>query len=106
METNNNNLLFATSAVDRIKMVKAMEFIARQVNDEEVFEEWLMDGVADGDIVYGSLSVDAVDFSGLDYYIDDKHFAELMDTFLSVMKSAKRSGGLYCGNIVSGKKGE
>lgn len=26
---------------ERIKLVKAMEFIARQVNDEEVFEGWL-----------------------------------------------------------------
>ena len=99
---DNEKLLFATSAVERIKMVKAMEFIARQVNDEEVFEAWLMDGVADGDIRYGDLSADAVDFSGLDYYIEDDHFAELMETFLSVMKGAKRSGGLYCGNVVSG----
>ena len=101
MNMSNENLLFGTSAVERIKMVKAMEFIARQINDEEVFEEWLMDGVADGDIRYADLSVDAVDFSGLDYYIEDEHFAELMETFLSVMKGARRSGGLYCGCIVS-----
>lgn len=100
----NNELLFGTQMVERIKMVKAMEFIARQINDEEVFEEWLMDGVADGDIRYGDLSVDASDFSEFDYYIEDEHFAELMETFLSVLKSAKRSGGLYCGNVVSGVK--
>ena len=42
---------------ERIKLVKAMEFVARQVNDEEVFEGWLINGVADGDIEYGSLEV-------------------------------------------------
>lgn len=43
--------------IERIKCVKAMEFLARQINDEEVFEEWLMDGVADGDIDVGDLDV-------------------------------------------------
>ena len=41
---------------DRVKMVKAMEYIARQVNDERVFDYWLSLGVADGDIEYGDLS--------------------------------------------------
>ena len=36
--------------LERAKMVKAMEFIARQINDENVFEGWLMEGVADEDI--------------------------------------------------------
>ena len=84
---------------ERIKMVKAMEFIARQVNDEEVFEEWLLDGVADGDIPYTDIG-DSV-FSGyLDCYIEDKAFAELMHTFLRVMANALKSGGLYCDGIL------
>ena len=41
---------------ERVKMVKAMEFICRQINDEDVFMGWLMNGVADGDIEYGDLS--------------------------------------------------
>lgn len=82
---------------ERIKMVKAMEFIARQINDEMVFESWLMCGVADGDIEYGDLTRDEVD----DYYIDDSNFAELMDLFLRLMVRAKKSGGLYCDGIVS-----
>lgn len=36
-------------------MVKAMEYIARQINDEEVLMPWLQLGVADGDIYYGDL---------------------------------------------------
>ena len=34
----------------RIRMVKAMEEIIRNLNDEEEIEYWLMYGVADGDI--------------------------------------------------------
>ena len=84
--------------MERAKMVLAMEYIARQVNDEEVMEEWLMYGVADGDVSYGDLSrIETV----WDYIEDDESFAELMGTFLSVMSGAKKSGGLYCGNAVS-----
>ena len=88
--------------VERIKMVKAMEFIARQINDEEVFENWLISGVADGDIEYGDLEmpIKAEDQDYMDYYIDDKHFADLMHTFLEVMSDAYDSGGLYCDEIL------
>ena len=83
------------NAKERYEMVRAMETIARTVNDEDVFEGWLMCGVADGDIDETTTDEE------LEYYIDDKHFAELMDTFLRVMSRAKRSGGLYCDGIVS-----
>ena len=89
--------------IERIKMVKAMEFIARQINDEDVFEHWLMYGVADGDIAYGNLNIELDDEAVLDYYIDDQSFASLMDDFLTVMAdSSKDGGGLYCDGVVSG----
>lgn len=84
---------------DRVKMVKAMEYIARQINDEDVFWGWLMEGVADGDIYYGDLTPD--DDGTLEYYIKDDNFADLMDTFLWCMRRAYKSGGLYCDGIVS-----
>jgi hypothetical protein len=89
--------------IERVKMVKAMEFIARQVNNENVFEHWLILGVADGDIEYGDLSVaeNVEDDEAAWYVDDDKNFAELMETFLSVMRSAKKDGGLYCDGVVS-----
>ena len=95
-------------ATERIKMVKAMEFIARQVNHEGVFEHWLALGVADGDIEYGDLSVpvDVEEDGALWYADDDKCFAELMDTFLDVMSSARKRGGLYCDGVVSKADGE
>ncbi len=86
---------------ERIKMIKAMEFITRQMNDEERFECWLYNGVADGDIEYGDLDVKGTDAEELEYYLDDTTFADLMDTFLYCMKEARKSGGLYCDNVVS-----
>ena len=91
------------NAEERIKMVKAMEFIARSVNDEEVFMPWLVIGVADEDIEYGDLA--GGDDGTLEAYTDDDaDFADLMDTFLNVMNGARRSGGLFCDGVVS--KGE
>lgn len=82
--------------IERKRVVRAMELIARQVNDEDVFESWLMCGVADGDIDYDG------DLTQVDeYYCEDEHFADLMETFLDVMKAAKKSGGLYCDDVVS-----
>ncbi|MBQ0166906.1 MAG: hypothetical protein KBT02_07370 [Treponema sp.] len=89
------------STKERIIAVKAMEFLARQVNDEEVFELWLSEGVADGDIEYGDMNVTEEDEENLEYYIRDEEFADLMDTFLQLMKAAKRSGGLWCGGVTS-----
>lgn len=84
---------------ERTKMVKAMEFIARQINDEEVFEGWLINGVADGDIEYGDLTVG--EDEDLSYYLDDDNFAYLMACFLRRMAAARKSGGLYCDKVLS-----
>jgi len=87
------------NAVERIKMVKAMEYICRQINDEMVFDTWLMNGVADGDIEYGDLSEE--NDGMMDYYIDDEQLSELMRCFLNRMRRARESGGLYCDGVVS-----
>ena len=81
---------------ERKKMVLAMEFIARQINDEDVFEKWLMLGVADGDIDYGSMDLNVVD----EYYTEDENFKYIMSLFLRVMVGVYNSGGLYCNGIV------
>lgn len=79
----------------RAKLVRAMETVARCVNDEDVFYRWLLCGVADGDI-----DEDVTD-EDLEYYCKDKTFADLMERFLDLMTAAKRSGGLYEDRIVS-----
>lgn len=88
--------------IERVKMVKAMEFIARQVNDENVFMSWLSVGVADGDIAYGDMN--PVDEDVEWYAEEDERFADLMDVFLRIMSRAYKSGGLYCDNVVSKKE--
>ena len=89
-------------ADERAKMVACMEYIARQINNEDVFETWLMCGIADGDIEYGNLDITDIE----DYYLDDVNFKNLMSTFLVCMKEAFRDGGLYCGNVVSKDKSD
>ena len=81
----------------RVNMVRAMELLARAVNDEFLFDLWLSMGVADGDIDETTTDEELED------YCDDVTFAELMDTFLKLMSRARKSGGLYCDDIVSGE---
>lgn len=98
------SILEKYNPAERIKMIKAMEYIARQINDEDVFEGWLMYGVADGDIRYGDLDGSDIE-NTLEYYIsEDSDFADIMDTFLRKMSQAYKSGGLYCNGVVSEAK--
>ena len=88
---------------ERMMAVKAMEFMARQVNDGEVFDIWLMGGVADEEIEYGDFTI----HSGVetdpayDYASDPDTFSYLMGCFLRTMSAAYKSGGLWCGGVVS-----
>ncbi len=77
---------------DRVQLVRAMEMLARAVNE---FMYWLISGVADGDINENTADED------LEYYTEDRRFSELMDTFLKLMSRANNSGGLYADGIVS-----
>lgn len=80
----------------RIEVVRAMETLARSINDETVFYKWLLCGVADGDINENTPDEE------LEFYVeDDKMFADLMHTFLKCMNGAYKSGGLYVDNVVS-----
>lgn len=81
----------------RKRAVLNMEFLVRSMNDEELLDGWLMCGVPDGDIPYGSTDTSCVD----DYFVQDDHFAELMRLFLRCMHSADKSGGLYVDGVVS-----
>lgn len=91
--------------VDRIKMIKAMEYIARQMNDENAFYfGWLQDGVPDGEIEYGDLSVKPEDRdpdSLIGFMAQDNNFSELMRAFLWCMKTAWYKGGLHCDGATS-----
>ena len=84
------------SVKSRKQMVLAMEMLARSINDENIFEGWLICGVADGDIQ--DYKLEEVD----DYYIEDEHYKDLMSLFIRKMSQAYHSGGLYDDGITSG----
>ena len=85
----------------RIKMLKAMEYIARSTNNEELFMLWLYAGVPDGDIKYGDLRVSKDDLRLLDY-TDDETFANIMHCFLKLMHNIfEDDSGLYCDDVLS-----
>ena len=86
---------------ERIKMVKAMEFIIRHLNVEEYSEQWLTEGIPDGDIEFGDLTVKPDDEELLEYFVEDEGFADLMGMFLTAMNMAYEDGGLYCNDVVS-----
>lgn len=77
----------------RIELVRAMDTVARSLNDESLVNYWLSLGVADGD---QDLSDDDMDI----YVEDDADFKELMTTFTKLMKHAY-DDGLYCDGVVS-----
>lgn len=78
---------------ERIEMIKAMEFVARRINDERIFEMWLELGVADGDIDESTKDEE------LEYYCEDETFRDLMEEFIRCMAYIYESGGLYCDGI-------
>ena len=75
----------------RSKVVRAMDTLACCINDENIFERWLVNGVADGDIVEGE--------DVPKEYLDDETFQELLDLFMKLIAAAKKSGGLYCDRV-------
>ena len=80
---------------ERIKVIRAMETIARCVNDENQFMLWLNIGIADGDVKESTTDEE------LEYYTEDEEFSDLMDSFLLLMSKAYKNGGLYCDGVVS-----
>ena len=88
------------NVLERKNMVLAMERLVRSVNDEDLMMRWLACGVPDGDI--DKYTIDEVD----DYFVENEHFAELMELFLDIMADAKKDGGLYVDHIVSYRKEE
>lgn len=98
-----------TMKKERVAMVRSMETIARAINDEEIFEVWLMNGVDDGGITDETTDDDIY----TNYCEDDIQFADLMATFARLMRYVvededidkedrkKGNGMFYTGGAVS-----
>lgn len=86
---------------ERIQMLKAMEIIMRNLNDEELIMTWLSDGIPDG--------TPLDDDEAFEDFIDNVTFADIMDTFVHIMMQAcpknnvarERRGVLYCDGVIS-----
>lgn len=82
----------------RLEVVRAMETIARAINHEGIFEEWLSYGVADGDI-----DETTTDEELMFYVESNETFGELMSTFTHMMRKVHTNGGLYVDGVASDK---
>lgn len=82
---------------ERIEMIRAMETIARNLDDKAEYEYWLTFGVAGVDI-----SGDTTD-EELEFCVKDENFADLMYNFLRTLgiKPDKAKGMLNCDGIIS-----
>ena len=67
----------------RKERILDMDWIVRNLGDEDLLESWLMCGVADGDLDNNSTSED-VD----DYYIDSDNYSYITGLFIRIMKRA------------------
>ena len=90
MGKNNINLK------ERVSVIKAMDTIVRSLNDEEYVAWWLEDGVPDGEIDEGTADEEL-------YWLvdDDESFADIMSTFIKIMKRQPVDGAMWVDNVLS-----
>lgn len=71
----------------RAEAIRAMDFLARSINDEPIcINYWLSDGVADGDVNGAETDED------LDFYTEEDNFIEIAMLFVRCMNMARKDG--------------
>lgn len=90
MEKNNINFK------ERVSVIRAMDTIVRSLNDEEYVAWWLEDGVPDGEIDEGTADEEL-------YWLvdDDESFADIMSTFIKIMRRQPVNGAMWVDNVLS-----
>jgi len=83
-----------SAELNRAEYVKAMEIIVRGLNDEDLIDPWLMNGVVDGDINSDTSIYEIVDLG----YANENTFKAITGCFLRIMEKAGKSG-IYVGNV-------
>lgn len=76
--------------------IRAMDTLARCVNDEYLFETWLMYGVADGDCE----SMNNIELYEYYYEDNEENFKEIVEVFRNIIKVTDKHG-LYIGDVVA-----
>lgn len=90
MEENNINFK------ERIAIIKAMDVIVRSLNDERDILWWLEDGVPDGEI-----NAETTDEELYWLVDDDESFADIMSTFIKIMRRQPVNGAMWVDNVLS-----
>ena len=90
MEENNINLK------ERVSVIRAMDIIVRSLNDERDILWWLDSGVPDGEINEETTDEEL-------YWLvdDDESFADIMSTFVKIMRRQPVNGAMWVDNVLS-----
>lgn len=90
MKENNINLK------ERVSIIRAMDTIIRSLNDERDILWWLDSGVPDGEINEGTTDEEL-------YWLvdDDESFADIMSTFIKIMRRQPVNGAMWVDNVLS-----
>ena len=80
---------------ERYTIIRAMDMLARQTNNEVALELWFAQGISDGDV-----DLETPD-EMLNDYISDEKFCDVLDTFLCVMSESYKQGGLSVDGVDS-----
>ena len=90
MEEKNINLK------ERVSVIRAMDTIVRSLNDERDILWWLDSGVPDGEI-----NTETTD-EELHWLVDDdESFADIMSTFIKIMRRQPVNGAMWVNNVLS-----
>lgn len=90
MEENNINFK------ERVSIIRAMDTIVRNLNDERDILWWLDSGVPDGEI--NAKTTDEELYWLVD---DDESFADIMSTFVKIMRRQPINGAMWVDNVLS-----
>ena len=90
MEENKINLK------ERVSVIRAMDIIVRSLNDERDILWWLDSGVPDEEINEGTTDEEL-------YWLvdDDESFADIMSTFIKIMRRQPINGAMWVDNVLS-----
>lgn len=90
MEENKINLK------ERVSVIRAMDTIIRSLNDERDILWWLDSGVPDGEINEETTDEEL-------YWLvdDDESFADIMSTFIKIMRRQPVNGAMWVDNVLS-----
>jgi hypothetical protein len=81
---------------ERVSVIRAMDTIVHSLNDENDILWWLGSGVPDGEI--NTKTTDEELYWLVD---DDESFADIMSTFIKIMRKQPINGAMWVDNILS-----